>query len=460
MLIKQYLKHLFTFLLLLGSLETYAQNNALALDGIDDAVTVSGGSGLITTGTGITLTTWVYPTNPAPSFPNFDGIAGIRNNTDADFYILHFTPTSVEARFRNSTGVNYDIVAPVITLNTWVHLALTYDGTTLSLYKNGILNASVPASGNISNSLVDFLVGNQIFGITSYWLAGRVDEVSLWNRALQASELACIAADGIDTTNATGLKLYYRCNQGVAAGNNAGITTLLNSSPGGTNGILSGFAMNGTASNFVAGAAAITTVTQFICPDSLLLFNGQFVTAPGTYYDTLSTAAGCDSIIQLNLFALTVNTGVTQNGSSLTANHTGTYYQWVDCNNNFAPISGATAKTFNPTVPGSYAVIVLQGSCYDTSSCYTVSAIGVEELNPALFSVYPTVTTGEVNIRAQGANEPFTLYINDLSGRRVLEQFLDRFDQHTLDISALPQGYYTLELRGRNQGAAYRLLKQ
>lgn len=460
MLIKHYLKGLFAILLLCSSVGVNAQNNSLALDGIDDAATVTGGSGLITSGTGITLTTWVYPTNPSPSFPNFDGIAGIRNNTDADFYILHFTPTSVEARFRNSTGVNYDIVAPVITLNNWVHLAMTYDGTTLSLYKNGVLNSSVPASGNISNAFVDFQIGNQIFGTTNYWLAGRVDEVSLWNRALLPEELACIAADGIDTTTAIGLKLYYRCNQGVAAGNNAGITSLLNSAPGGTNGFLSGFAMNGTASNFVAGAAAVTTVTQFICPDSLLLFNGQYVTAPGTYYDTLSSAAGCDSIIQLNLFSLTVNTGVTQNGSSLTANHTGTYYQWVDCNNNFAPIAGASSKTFNPTVPGSYAVIVLQGSCYDTSACYTVSAIGVEELDPTLFSVYPTVTTGTVNIRAEGAQESFMLYINDLSGRRVLEQFLDRFDQYTLDISALPQGYYTLELRGRNQGAAYRLLKQ
>ncbi|MFM9008294.1 MAG: LamG domain-containing protein, partial [Bacteroidota bacterium] len=228
MLIKQYLKGLLAMLLLCSSVETQAQNNALALDGIDDAVTVSGGAGLITSGTGITLTTWVYPTNPSPSFPNFDGIAGIRNNTDADFYILHFTSTSVEARFRNSTGVNYDIVAPVITLNTWVHLAMTYDGTTLSLYKTGVLNASVPASGNISNAFVDVQIGNQIFGTTNYWLAGRVDEVSLWNRALQPSELACIASDGIDTTSATGLKLYYRCNQGVAAGNNAGITSLLN----------------------------------------------------------------------------------------------------------------------------------------------------------------------------------------------------------------------------------------
>jgi hypothetical protein len=437
-----------------------AQNNSLAFDGIDDAVTVSGASNLITTGTGLTLTTWVYPTNAAPSFPNFDGIAGIRNNIDADFYMLHFTATSVEARFRNGAGVNYDIVAPVLTLNTWVHLALTYDGTTLSLYKNGVLNTSVPASGNISNSTVDFLIGNLLYNNTNYYLSGKVDEVSFWNRALQPSELACIASNGIDTTTATGLKLYYKCNQGVAGGNNTTQSALLNSAAAGNNGILTGFSLNGNASNFVAGAVAITTVTQFICPDSVLVFNGQPVTAPGTYYDTLTTAAGCDSIIQLNLFSLTVNTGVTQNGSSLTANHTGTYYQWLDCNNNFAPIPGANAKTFNPTVPGSYAVIVLQGACYDTSSCYTVSAIGVGELNPTLFTVYPTITSGSVTIRADQTLEPFILYVNDLSGRRMMEENLGRFGQYTLDISHLPQGYYTLELRGENQGAAYRILKQ
>ena len=440
--------------------QTTAQNNALAFDGFDDQVIVSGASSLLTGGTGISLTCWVYPTNASPSFPNFDGIAGFRNNTDADFYILQLTATSVEARFRNDQGINYDIVAPVLTVNTWNHLAFTYDGSQLRIYRNGLAVDSTPASGTLSAIAQDFRIGNLDFQGTSFWLSGRMDEISVWDRALQPAELSCIGSNGIDVATATGLKLYYRCDQGTAGGANAGITTLTDAT-GNSNGSLNGFAMNGATSNFVGGAQAITSITQFICPDSLLLFNGQPVTAPGIYYDTLVTAAGCDSIIQLNLFSLTVNTGVTQTGSTLTANHIGTVYQWLDCNNNFAPIPGATNRIFNPTANGSYAVIVLQGSCTDTSTCYTVNSVGLSESIPgANIYIQPTLTDGPVRIRIDGEEASYNLMISDLSGRMIQQLILTNNQEHTLDLGALPSGTYFLEVRGDRGRSVQRILRR
>ena len=165
------------FLLLSGSVHAQS-NNALAFDGTNDAVTVSGASALIANSAGISLTCWVYPTNAAPSFPNFDGFAGIRNNTDADFYLLQFSATSVEARFRGTSGIAYDIIAPVLTLNAWNHLAFTYDGSYLRLFKNGILADSLAASDVILNTNESMLIGDQLFGTTHYYLTGKMDEVS------------------------------------------------------------------------------------------------------------------------------------------------------------------------------------------------------------------------------------------------------------------------------------------
>jgi hypothetical protein len=211
----------------------------------------------------------------------------------------------------------------------------------------------------------------------------------------------------------------------------------------------------------VGGAQAITSVTQFICPDSLLLFNGQLVTAPGIYYDTLVTAAGCDSIIQLNLFSLTVNTAVTQTGSTLTANHIGTFYQWLDCNNNFAPILGATNRIFNPTANGSYAVIVLQGSCTDTSTCYTVNSVGLSESIPgASIYIQPTLTDGPVRIRIDGEEASYNLMISDLSGRMIQQLILTNNQEHTLDLIALPSGTYFLEVRGERGRSVQRILRR
>jgi len=61
----------------------------------------------------------------------------------------------------------------------------------------------------------------------------------------------------------------------------------------------------------------------------------------------------------------------------------GASYQWLDCNNNFSEIFGETNQVFSPASNGSYAVEVtaLGGVCSDTSTCTTISVIGLDELD-------------------------------------------------------------------------------
>ena len=77
-------------------------------------------------------------------------------------------------------------VAP-LALNTWSHLAATYDGTTLRLYVNG----SLVGSRAVANPLLTS-TGVLRFGGNSVWgefFAGRIDEVRLYNRALAVAEI-------------------------------------------------------------------------------------------------------------------------------------------------------------------------------------------------------------------------------------------------------------------------------
>ena len=345
------MKRIYTVLSLLfvvAGTAVHAQNNALAFDGVNDNVVVAGASSLIAGSGALSITAWVYPTNPSPGTTSYDGFLGFRNNVDADFYLLHYTPTVVEARFRGSSGINYDLTPAVLTLNTWTHLAFTYDGSYIRLFKNGIIADSLPANDFITLTTESFYIGDLIFQGSHFYLQGRVDEVSLWNRALQPAELACLHINGIDTSSAVGLQLYYKFNQGVANGNNTSQTSLIDHA-GNINGVLNNFALTGTASNFVDGAALITSSTQFKCPDIDYNWNGTLLNAPGQYYDTLQNVFGCDSIIQLSLFNLSVDTSVTQNGAVLSANVLSTSYQWLDCNNGYAPIPCATNKTFTAT---------------------------------------------------------------------------------------------------------------
>ena len=72
-------------------------------------------------------------------------------------------------------------------LNTWSHLAVTYDGSSLRLYVNGDQVGSAAVSGSIPASSGPLRIGgNAIWG---EWFAGRIDDARVYNRALTGTEI-------------------------------------------------------------------------------------------------------------------------------------------------------------------------------------------------------------------------------------------------------------------------------
>jgi len=72
-------------------------------------------------------------------------------------------------------------------LNTWTHLAGTYDGATLRLYVNGVQLSSRAQTGPIQTSTDALTIGGD--ALYGQYFAGQIDEVRVYNRALSASEL-------------------------------------------------------------------------------------------------------------------------------------------------------------------------------------------------------------------------------------------------------------------------------
>jgi chitodextrinase len=74
-----------------------------------------------------------------------------------------------------------------LALNTWAHLAFTYDGQTLRLYENGALVSSLAWSGSIPLSNGALRIGGN--GQKGEYFAGLIDEVRVYDRALSAAEI-------------------------------------------------------------------------------------------------------------------------------------------------------------------------------------------------------------------------------------------------------------------------------
>ena len=84
-------------------------------------------------------------------------------------------------------GASYD--GGNLSLNEWTHLAFTYDGVTLRIFKDGSQSAQFAVTGDVVASSLATVIGNVNDSDNRHW-NGLIDDVRIYNRALSASEIA------------------------------------------------------------------------------------------------------------------------------------------------------------------------------------------------------------------------------------------------------------------------------
>jgi N,N-dimethylformamidase beta subunit-like protein/uncharacterized protein DUF4082/concanavalin A-like lectin/glucanase superfamily protein/fibronectin type III domain protein/BACON domain-containing protein/Big-like domain-containing protein len=156
---------------------------ALSFDGVNDRVTVPDVPALDLT-TGMTLEAWVSPTAV-----NDWRTVMLKERAGNLVYSLYGSSDNGRPSAFVQTPLESDVRGTAaLAVNTWAHLASTYDGTTLRLYVNGTQVASRAVSGSITASTGVLSIGGN--GSWGEWFAGLIDEVRVYNRALSASEVA------------------------------------------------------------------------------------------------------------------------------------------------------------------------------------------------------------------------------------------------------------------------------
>src|SRR5690606_6213606 len=143
-------------------------------------------------------------------------------------------------------------------LNTWVHVAVTFDDptNTMRLYRDGNLvatNTNVTASYTAENTFIGSHAGTQSFFL------GRIDEVRFWNVARTQAQIQNNRSTELNPLNEPDLAAYYNFNHGVTAGNKSGLRVVPDLK-GNFNGTMNNFALNGATSNFVTQNAGLITL--------------------------------------------------------------------------------------------------------------------------------------------------------------------------------------------------------
>ncbi|MDX2172895.1 MAG: LamG-like jellyroll fold domain-containing protein [Bacteroidota bacterium] len=170
--------------------------------------------------------------------------------------------------YQNSLTVIYgaSLTVPITTITpgVWNLYSLVLGNNTFTLYINGVstytyntgFNPYTPTTGS-------FAIGATQSGFENF--NGTIDDVRLWNRQMCASEVSFRANCQL-LGNEPGLVANYKFNQGTAAGSNATVTTLIDSSPNANNATLTNFALTGASSNWINPVGVFSTTCSSPAP--------------------------------------------------------------------------------------------------------------------------------------------------------------------------------------------------
>lgn len=195
-----------------------AAGEAFSFDGTNDYVVVPDSEAQRSTN--LTIEGWF-------NFPR----APVAGGGPADEFIL-------AAKYTNSAGWNLRVSSSLlpsfrlyalpsssasaqssvsVSLNSWVHLAGTYDGTTARIYVNGVLQGTAPLNGGYTASTVPMTLGTASW-FAGGFTAGLVDELATYSRALSDTEIQAIYSAGKCKVPSV---MIQPTNQGVFPGANA-----------------------------------------------------------------------------------------------------------------------------------------------------------------------------------------------------------------------------------------------
>jgi len=204
-----------------------------------------------------------------------------------------------------------------------------------------------------------------------------------------------------------------------------------------------------------------TSVTAQVCKGDYYIFpNGDSSNAAMIQTSVIPSRWACDSTVITNLNIDSANNLVDQTGSSLQAQASSAFYQWINCDNN-SIIPGANNRTYIATSNGSYAVIVTQNGCTDTSACLNVTSVGLLENGFGTdLSIYPNPTTGLVNIELGLRYNDVYFTIRDAKGQVISTKYYESTSSFNTYIDE-GIGLYLLEIHtGEGKSAIFKILKE
>jgi uncharacterized repeat protein (TIGR01451 family) len=218
---------------------SYAQTGpgyALSFNGSNQYISVPS-SAPLNLGSQWTIELWIFQTSALPA--NGYRLVDKETGGTQDGYLLDTYDGVTGRKLRMAFGGAAWSSSTTYNLNTWHHVAVTYNGGTLSFYLDGVADgvvSGVPAP--VSNSL-DFRIGaphvgcSGTCGLVEYF-HGTIDEVRVWNVARSQAQIQGNMNRSLVAPQSN-LVAYWRLDEGTGTNafdsSGSGLTSVLVNGP-------------------------------------------------------------------------------------------------------------------------------------------------------------------------------------------------------------------------------------
>ena len=160
-------------------------NGALQFDGINDYVNVPDSNSLDLSNR-FTFALWLKPSQL------LNGSSGRKDMFQkflSYWLILNYPANDGKLAFvLNSGSPSVKSITSSWNANQWYHIAATYDGVTMKLYINGVLEGSAPSAFLPANNGNPLQIGGN--SAQGFWFPGAMDDVRLYGSTLSAALVA------------------------------------------------------------------------------------------------------------------------------------------------------------------------------------------------------------------------------------------------------------------------------
>jgi len=180
----------------------------LQLDGIDDFISVPY-SANTQPSNNFTIETWVRPSSliAVGTIYSKDSLA---SDTSLTITLSGLTPIVTIKTSNDYLNLSSNVNT---ILNSWSHIALTYDGTNLKLYVNGTLGIDTTLSGSVVSKMGPTYIGREA-GTTNSLNAG-IENFVFWNTARSMSAIRLGLHNKIPALSNPNITCYLRFDEGA-----------------------------------------------------------------------------------------------------------------------------------------------------------------------------------------------------------------------------------------------------